>query len=130
MPEQGYADIARPLIEDEAFTLLGDLENVTLTAVHPRERTFVRVLSGDDGVVVAGTYWAQGEQYLDLATEFEDGHTISTTTATPAGFLTARPNVERHVEDAHTPPLSLLALHRKLVAEHQRATGALPLRIL
>lgn len=59
--DTGYYDDARRWLEGQGFVFLADVENVTLSGVMPNLRTFLRVMTGDGGAVMAAAYQVRME---------------------------------------------------------------------
>ena len=43
-------------LREEGFRFLGDIEDLTLSRVHPRLRSFIKCLVSGDGTIMAGIY--------------------------------------------------------------------------
>lgn len=116
----GY-DAVRHALESLGFRALGAFEDVTVSEVHPENRTLIESYVSSDGMTGAGTYCIQGHQICDFATECEDGRFILTTNAN-LDKLTPPPTVDRCSLPEDTPVGVMFAKHRDRVTA-ARSTG-------
>ncbi len=128
-----YYDSTRSWLEREGFRMLGDVEDLTVTRQSPLLRTFIRVLSGDDGTVVAGIYHVRPTGFmrllqaiglmprnmrvLDLQTEFDDGRFVVTSNTEGVDTTTSPSSILLHRVPLAKRPDRLLSLHRQRVRE-------------
>lgn len=125
----GFYDRSRSALEAEGFTFLGDLEDLTLSRQFPAMRTFVRVMSGDGGQVVAALYHVQGVTTLpegeargiEFETEFDDGAFIGTGNGRETDLTPPFEGVRKNLLPHRTPLAKLLAAHREALARERDA---------
>ena len=125
-----YTRTAKKL-KSKGFTVLGDIEDLTLSRVHPQFRTFIRYLADKDGTIGAGIFYicnkecpkflhltnsALSTKVIDLQTEFSNGCFLLTTNTTETLSTTPRILVEYLTSDMGV--VELLETHKKRVEEH------------
>ena len=109
-----YAAVASELA-GAGFRRVGTIEDATVSAVYPHNRTYVESHVSADGEISASTYWVAGRQIVDLATVLGDGRVLVTTNA-DIDKMTPPPSVRRDGMPAATAPAALLARHRERLA--------------
>lgn len=124
-------------LRDEGFRFLGDIEDVTLSQVHPRMRSFIRCLVSGDGSVMAGIYHVRPRGWwrvlvwfgllkqtrvLDLETEFTDGCFVCTSNAEQAAMMTLPDELMPEFYGDITEPAELLEIHKRWVGEYLSQT--------
>jgi hypothetical protein len=128
-----YYARTQQVLERSGFDCLGDVEDVTTARQFPSMRAFLRVMSGDDGSVMAAIYHVRVSGFirmmqiigvvprqmkmLDLETELSDGSFIVTCNSLGADTTGAVPRVARFQYARETPPAELLDLHRQQVQQ-------------
>ena len=125
-----YARIAGEL-KANGFTMLGDIEDLTIRRAHPQLRTFIRCLANDDGTIVAGIFhvgfkgWLKVCQLLgvvrspkafEFETEFSNGCFLLTSN-TKSG-LAPPPQIMTEYLPSDASVVDLLRAHEKRVAEY------------
>lgn len=118
-------------LKSKGFTVLGDIEDLTLSRVQPQFRTFIRCLANKDGTIGAGIFYlcniecpkilhltnsALSTKVIDLQTEFSNGCFLLTTNATETLSTTPRILVEYLTSDMGA--VELLETHKKRVEEY------------
>ncbi|MEN6625726.1 MAG: hypothetical protein ABFD69_05805 [Candidatus Sumerlaeia bacterium] len=122
------------------FRWIGDVENVTVSRMFPKSRTFIREFLNDDGTIAAGCYhvvvggWMGfilklmapkfvNQKVCEFSTEFTDGSILTTSNAATIGHLTEIPGIFRQLMAADTFPDEVLKLHvatlQRLIEEKQ-----------
>lgn len=120
-------------LRGRGFQFVADVEDITLTRVHPNMRTFLRWLRSPDGAVCAAIYdvkprgWIRLIQRLGLVsrdlrtvefqTEFANGEFMATVAADPSNLLRETPGIHRLRSPRGTPCLRLLELHEAMLAQ-------------
>lgn len=127
-----YYDAAQRRLEAAGFRCLGDLENISLSAVFPNLRTAIRNFTGDDGVVTASVWqvklrgWLRVPTFLRLVkgdmrgvefcTEFSDGTFVATLNNLGPDSGSDVREIRRMQLPAGTPVEELMDIHRQRVA--------------
>jgi hypothetical protein len=119
-------------LRSQGFTMLGDIEDVTLSQIHPQFRTFIRCLVSQDGTIEAGIYYLSSKEtpkmlrLLDstlsakiiiLKTELSNGCFLLTTNATET-FSTA-PRIFVQYSPSDTCVIDLLDTHERRIEEYK-----------
>ncbi len=143
-----YYDEVSENLAASGFRVLGDFEDVTLSQVWPRLRTFIRGLVSHDGTIMAGIYhmkplgWLRLQVWLgmlknvkalDLETEFSDGCFVITSTAPKELCLTNPPEIAREHYPPGTSMEEMLESHKQRVSQYLRANShiaCIPIRSL
>ena len=125
-----YAQTTEKL-KTNGFTVLGDIEDLTLSQVYPQLRTFIRCLVNEDGTITAGIYHVtpkghmkvlqllrviQSAKAIDLETEFSNGCFLGTTNAKPT--LKQPAKIMAKYVPLTTPVIELLKIHKKRIQEY------------
>jgi hypothetical protein len=113
-----FYDFSQRELEGIGFRFLGNIEDATLSKVHPDKRTYVRLLVVSDGATRAAIFQVKTILTIELLTELADGGCLLTTTAPMNRVLDAPPGVVREHLPKGTPAAALLAAHRALVERH------------
>jgi hypothetical protein len=133
-----FYDRAGAQLERMHFRRLADIEDLTVSRVYPDQRTFIRVLIDEGGVVRAGVYhfkprgglmWLlqvlgqvpRHVRVIELVTEVATGRFLSTSNTKGVDRLEPPPEmrVERLEPDASIE--DVVARHRARVQQHVRA---------
>jgi hypothetical protein len=123
----GYRE-AREFLTSRGFVSLGAIENLTVTAVYPENRTFMAAYANAAGDVGAYFYEIRKVRVLDFSTWLE-GDRLLLTTSGDADKLTPPPSVNREALPADTSFATLLARHLERL-EALRATERAAIRSL
>ena len=131
----GFYERAQKTLERNGFRFLGDVEDVTATREFPQMRSFLRVMSGDEGAVMAAIYHVKLRglfrlmqffgavpkqlKMVDLETELSDGTFIVTCNSKGADTTGAVPKIARFQYSIETTPEELLRLHREQIQQAQ-----------
>lgn len=119
------------------FRPLGDVEDTTVSAINPRQRTLVRWLARDDGTVAELFEFdtsAQADRdralparrlLVALRTELSDGTLVATSNAGEVRLLKPPPTTDGRVLPWPSSPIDLAGAHDARLANH-RARGAAP----
>lgn len=109
------------------FRHLADIEDETLTQVHPDKRTCVRICVNEDGSIRAATYEIavggpqgavrQRTQTHELITELADGTTITTTNAPQNRLFNPPEGVIRQHVPVGTSPSQMLPGHQRTLEQ-------------
>jgi hypothetical protein len=135
-----FYDDTRRLLESRGFIYLEDTENVTLRNSANNPNTFVRVMLGGNGTVMAGIYHFKPStakrmlgmkevKVLDFETQFTNGCFVCTNNAEAVSALTQPAEVDNLNLVAATPFPTLLDAHEKRVALFMEKTGVQPVRL-
>ncbi|MDB6023972.1 MAG: hypothetical protein JWM68_195 [Verrucomicrobiales bacterium] len=127
-------------LESSGFGHLEDVENVTLRNSANNPNTFIRVMLGANGTIMADIYQFKPSavkrllgmkefKVLDLETQFSNGCFVCTNNAETAGALSQPTEVDSLNMAAVTPFSTLLDAHRKRVELFSQSTGVPPLRL-
>lgn len=127
-----HYDAMQCRLEAGGFRCLGDLENISLSAVFPKLRTAIRNFTGDDGVVTASVWqvkvrgWRRALAFLRLVkgdmrvaefcTEFTDGTFLMTLNNLGLDSSSDVREVRRMRLPVATPVEELMEIHRQRVA--------------
>jgi hypothetical protein len=111
----GYGE-AREFLTASGFTYLGAIENLTITAVHPANRTFMAAYANEAGDITAFFYQMQHVRVQDFSTWLQGDRLLLTTNA-EADKLTPAPSANRETLPHDTPPTTLLARHLERVQD-------------
>jgi hypothetical protein len=141
--DAGFYERTSEELAAHGFTILGDLENVTLNqgggVLMP---IVIRAHCGDAGAVMCCVYHARvhgaprepGEKsfhIVDVETPLDDGAFLMTSNAPMAGAITAPPQVHSEFQPAGTPAGALLHRHRERLHDYLAAhPGVSPLPTL
>lgn len=137
-----FYDSAQRTLEQAGFRKLGDKEDLSLSAVFPQTRTFLRVMTTGDGYTAAHIYhgkirgWhrlaallfgVKEERVVDLETWLGDDRFLCTSSCRSATSLKHPPEISCVFRpDLDLEPL--LALHRARLQEALQA-GAVPIPV-
>ena len=124
-----YYARTQQFLERNGFHLLGDVEDVTATREFPQMRSFLRVMTGDEGAVMAAIYHVKVRgifralqwfgvipkqlKMVDLETELSDGSYIVSCNSKGADTTGAVPRVARFQYAPETTAEEVLRLHRE-----------------
>lgn len=118
-------------IESAGFHHLADIEDETISSVHPDKRTFVRICVNETGTVRAAIYQIvvggpQGNpkqrlQTTELITEFSDGTTLSSTTAPANRLLNTPPGQLRENVPPDSTLSQMLPRHMSRIEDYQKS---------
>ena len=139
----GFYERTQKTLERNGFRFLGDVEDVTATREFPQMRSFLRVMSGDEGALMAAIYHVRLRglfrlmqffgalpkqlKMVDLETELSDGTFIVTCNSRGADTTGAVPKIARFQYSIETTPEELLGLHREQIQQAQiREPGLVP----
>jgi hypothetical protein len=127
-----YYDAGQRRLEAAGFRCLGDLENISLSAVFQNLRTAIRNFTGDDGVVAASVWqvklrgWLRVPAFLRLVkgdmrvvefcTEFSDGTFVATLNSLGLDSGSDVREIRRMRLPAGTHVEELINIHRQRVA--------------
>jgi hypothetical protein len=121
--DHSFYDSFRDHFAAHGFRFVWDREDMTLTRVFPHQRTFIRVLLGADGTIMAGAYHIRNlspeVRNMGLETEFSDGTFVTTSTAKDKALPV--PGIDAKRYPATTPPDELLHIHKERVAQKLRS---------
>ena len=146
-----YPDLDRAFYEESTqallnsgFTMLGDVENVTVTRQNPSFRTCLRSFSGDGDCVSAAVYHVRPKgllrvlqwigllprsmRVIDLETEFSNGTFVCTTNVPAGQQILTGPRVQMTYRKGWSVG-PLLQLHRQAIAAHGAASATQPVRV-
>jgi hypothetical protein len=118
----GYRE-ARTLLTGRGFSFLGAIENLTLTAVYPENRTFMAAYADERGTTCAFFYQVQQVRVHDFSTGLGGDRVLLTNNA-EADRLTPAPSVSRETLPHDTPPEMILARHLERLASLRAAEPA------
>lgn len=105
----GYREVGA-FLRERGFERLGSIENLTVTAVHPGQRTLIEVYASADRSFGAVTYRVADRQIVDFGTALENGHFVVTTNA-DLDKLRPPHMVDRATLSVGTPVEEILAKH-------------------
>lgn len=108
-------DLVRQQLESRGFRSLGGFEDVTVSDLHPENRTLIESYVDADGTTCASTYEIQGHHICDFVTECEDGRFLLTTNAN-LDKLTPPPTVDRATFPEETSVTVMHAKHGERVS--------------
>lgn len=127
-----HSDAMQCRLEAGGFRCLGDLENISLSAIFPNVRTAIRNFTGDGGIVTAGVWqvklrgWWRALAFLRLVkgdilvaeccTEFSDGTFLVTLNNLGLDSISDVREVRRMRLPVETPVEELMEIHRQRVA--------------
>lgn len=139
-----FYDEVQNVLHAGGFEVEGDVENISLTRQMPRLRTFIRVMSGDQGSIIAGFYhlvlrrWQAPLQWigviprrlqtLDLETELSDGTWVVTSNTRDIDTTPLQGGVHMLRLPSRTPWPEVLRTHRERLGVVLTATGLEPRR--
>jgi hypothetical protein len=131
--DSAHYDAMQRRLEVAGFQSFGDVEDLTLSAVHPNMRTAMRDMASGDGVVAACIWqlklrgWlrilalfglVKGDmRVVDLATEFSDGSFLNTANNLGLDPSSDVPGIERMALPNSTPIEEAVSAHRRRVVE-------------
>lgn len=104
-----YDEIATVAL-DKGGVQIGGFENLTVSEVHPENRTLLETYSIAQGKAAIATYQIDGQQFTDVITELKDGRFVVTTNA-ELDKLTTPSTVDKHTMPVGTPLATLLTAH-------------------
>jgi hypothetical protein len=139
-----FYDNTRAELESLGFQYFADIEDLTLSRQYPSMRTFIRVLTGDEGTISAGIYQlkfrrfyrllqlvgmlARKPFFVDLETEFSDGTFVATSNTTGTDLSSPVPEIHRYRLPQAVPVAQLLVVHRAQI-EVRRQNGLIPTQL-
>lgn len=123
-----YDSVRQWWMAKSGFRWIGDVENVTVSRMCPKSRTFIREFLNDDGTISAACYHfiAGGfmgfllrlmapkhanQKICEFNTEFTDGTFIETSNCATIGHLAEIPGIVRHFMAADTFPDEIFRAH-------------------
>jgi hypothetical protein len=127
----GYYTRTTEKLKANGFTILSDIEDATLSQVHPQLRTFIRCLVNETGTIGAGIYHVNPKGYLkilrllriiqsvkaiELETEFSNGCFLCTSNVKHA--MTEPPQIMVKYLPTKTSATDLLKIHKKRIEEY------------
>ena len=138
--DEGLYDRAQRESEDAGLRCLGDVENLSVSAVFPRLRTAIRDFASDDGEVADSVWqvragrWFRirrpGIRAMELVTEFSDGTFLSTTNHPGPEHGANVRGIERIQTPYPTPAGQMVAAHRAGIARvMERKCGVVPVPV-
>jgi hypothetical protein len=120
-----FYDRARSWFEARGFRFLGDRENVTLSRIMPRARTFIRTMVSADGTIFGGAYHVKLQQVrglpaeariIEFETELSDGTFVTTSNAPATARTLEVSGIDAERFPGETSPDELLRTHRERLA--------------
>ena len=129
----GYYSRTAAALRANGFELLADIEDITLSRVHPQPRTFVRCLVSGDGATGTGIChvkpkgWGTVARLLgvipaakgvDLGTELSNGCFICTSNSVAAKNMTLPAQVMTEYLPCDTSVSRLLEIHRQRLEDY------------
>ncbi len=137
--DREWYDSAERSLAAMGFRKLGDYEDVTLSRVYPKMRTFIRIMGSADGTTQAGIYHVRMRGWMwllsllrvipsdmrtvDLDTEMEDGTFASSANTLGRDLSSDVAGISRVNVTPETGIAELLAKHREHVAALEGASG-------
>jgi hypothetical protein len=120
-----FYDQYRIWLEGQGFQFLGDRENVTLTRIFPKMRTFIRSLVSADGTICGGIYHVKPGalgfppdiKAIDFETELNDGTFLITTNTLESARALPMPGIDAARLPMATHPDAVLRAHLDRVAQ-------------
>jgi len=128
-----YYDKAQRILETQGFRLIGDVENLTHSALPRAVKILSRLMVNEDGTLWATIYhyrprfffrvvlWLGGirsGKVVDFETAFSNAHFMTTSNHGPAGVSKSAPELHTEELAPKTPVLEVLARHRQRVEEY------------
>jgi hypothetical protein len=107
------------------FTTLGNIENLTLSRIFPRMRTYIRAMVSKDRETIAGIFVIGDLCVVEFETELSDGTFFVTNNTEGKDFSSAVEGIERKSLPPTTPVEDLLALHRRRTTQHREVRPGL-----
>lgn len=121
---------------------VADIENITLCAIHPQMRTYIRTMLSPDGTIKVGIYhfkmrgmmgWMvrifgmpTTQHVIDLESEFSDGTDLVITTARKSSMLHDPPHMTRCYAPVEATPGQLLQWAQSWVEYIRETRGVEP----
>ena len=133
-----FYDASSAELEKQGFRRLADIEDLTLSRVYPDQRTFIRVLVDQGGVIRAGIYHVRPRgglvwlfqllgqvprhvRAVELVSEVPTGKFLSTSNTKGIDRLEPAPEIRVERLDRTATVAELVARHRARLQAHVRA---------
>lgn len=136
-----FYDETQKKLESLGFKYIADFEDELLKTQSPDPRTFIRVMTSNDGVAGAGIFqicpnifWkvamyffgVKNTRIVEFQSELEGGYQVITSNVQGRFMMPSSPKLYRTFYPAVTPLDALYDAHRRILDEARKNTGKAP----